>query len=81
MPFQIVQVFGLLLVFANDKEEKWQWLENLKQLAKKFVEKFNLLFFVAEIFQIWYLDAAKMFFGSVLQFLFQLWILRAAMYY
>ena len=81
IPFQLVQFCGLLLVFSNSKEGKRKWLENLKQFAKKFIKKFNLLFFVAEMYQIWYLDAAKIFFGSALQFLFQLWILRAAMYY
>ena len=81
VPFPIVQFFGLLLVFTNSKKSSWKWVENLKQSAKKFIKRFNLLFFVTDMYQMWYLDAAKMFFGSVLQFLFQMWILRAAMYY
>ena len=63
------------------EKNSWKWVENLKQSAKKFIKRFNLLFFVTDMYQMWYLDAAKMFFGSVLQFLFQMWILRAAMYY
>jgi len=80
IPFPIVHYFGTVLVFTSE-EGKIKWLENLKQLVTNIIKKFNLLFFVAEAYKIVYLDTAKMFFGSAFQFLFQLWILRAAMYY
>ena len=79
-------MFGFLLLFLSTGK-KLLWSESLTKSVMEFLEKYDLLFFVDQKNKDWganklkYLDAARMIFGSAIQFIFQLWVLRAALYF